>query len=1247
MTRQQEVAVYGNNVSAPPTKTTTTTTTSQHIQVQGDQLWKIIEKQRVMIQNLQKDNAILAAERDGLRDRISHLEHKLVHSNKEFLQQQQQQQQAVLISAEKTKEILENDQTQPTLPPRSPYRHIIPPSHPQHPTVNTSILMDEHHHYAHHQGRTSPPLPPPAILDRRPSTPASPPPSTPPPPQTPTSPQAIIEKDAHLYAQYQSSIQKKEQQKQHQRPSQQQQKQQSVQQQPIPQQAQHQQQQQQPPRGYYGVPSASKSSSVLDVHRKAAARQQQQGQEPMPRHTTEYDPSMRPTSPTIMLRTPKTSSFSDGALVIPTNSSRANKRESMIIGDPLGLDEETEDDMDEDEPVKQQQQQPVYQYPPPQDEEKATLTAKNINSVMVKVIGSNITTNDRGRELVSFVISVGKRGTEYEELWRVQKLYSDFIALDTKIKAQGHVRSKVGKLPDKQLFSTSSRAPSKIDQRKVALEQYLQHIISLPYTNISDVCEFLTTNVIERDNYHRTGRKAGYLTKRGKNFGGWKTRYFKIKGAALEYYESKDGSYLGAIKLTNAQLGRQAPGNEETGVYRHAFLILEQKRSGPSGVVKHILCANSDEERDEWVEALFNNIRFDHNNVSKKINNNSNNSSNNNNSNNNNNSISSSNSNSSSNKKMEKQRKVSKGEIRPVAAAPIKNIKNGDHPHQGADMDKLTSAPSIPIPPPSSSSNGMDDPSNTTIGGVGLTPSASTDSSAGSSTAFLSTSMPSIHATPVFNGSNTPSSPPPPPPHTTPPRRSSASGNDEEDPSRLRANMVSPGPGSHRSSEDMLSSSYEGPSNDRKVKQKANRVTMWGKKMFSSNNNNNDNNLSSTTVYNNNHGNLSGTTLSAENNTPPRVSNGPSGFRGLLSRSSNDSSERHSEDTDKNHSKRVFGVPLEDAVRVARVSDNYELPAIVYRCIEYLDAKNAVMEEGLYRLSGSNMVMQRLKQKFNQEGDINLLAAKEEYDVHAIAGLLKMWLRELPTTVLTREHRNDFMHVIDFLDRKDRVNELGRLVSLLPLANYTLLRALTAHLIRVIRHSDVNKMTMRNVSIVFSPTLGVPATIFNLFMSEFEYIFWTTEDGDAAPRMLEDDTDDEEEDTIEEYAKETATTTTAIVIEQRQQHQMQQTPPPIRIERKATLRLREEFGRSNRNSVHYMDGAPNAIVSMEKGMNGAAVFDEDDEDVDDLELLKGQESTVVSDDEDEDQESAQHMFKGLSPMPPKSSNATTTGSQQQ
>lgn len=36
----------------------------------------------------------------------------------------------------------------------------------------------------------------------------------------------------------------------------------------------------------------------------------------------------------------------------------------------------------------------------------------------------------------------------------------------------------------------------------------------------------------------QAGYKEGYLTKRGKNFGGWKTRFFVLQGPVLEYYES-------------------------------------------------------------------------------------------------------------------------------------------------------------------------------------------------------------------------------------------------------------------------------------------------------------------------------------------------------------------------------------------------------------------------------------------------------------------------------------------------------------------------------------------------------------------------------------------------------------------------------------------------------------------------------------------------------------------------------------
>jgi RalA-binding protein 1 len=58
----------------------------------------------------------------------------------------------------------------------------------------------------------------------------------------------------------------------------------------------------------------------------------------------------------------------------------------------------------------------------------------------------------------------------------------------------------------------------------------------------------------------------------------------------------------------------------------------------------------------------------------------------------------------------------------------------------------------------------------------------------------------------------------------------------------------------------------------------------------------------------------------------------------------------------------VFAVPLEQALTVAQIAN---LPAIVFRCIEYLEAKKADEEEGIYRLSGSSAVIKSLKDRFN------------------------------------------------------------------------------------------------------------------------------------------------------------------------------------------------------------------------------------------------------------------------------------------
>ena len=43
---------------------------------------------------------------------------------------------------------------------------------------------------------------------------------------------------------------------------------------------------------------------------------------------------------------------------------------------------------------------------------------------------------------------------------------------------------------------------------------------------------------------------------------------------------------------------------------------------------------------------------------------------------------------------------------------------------------------------------------------------------------------------------------------------------------------------------------------------------------------------------------------------------------------------------------------------------------------------------------------------------MDLLASDEYWDPHAIAGLLKTFMRELPSSILTRELHNQFLSVI-------------------------------------------------------------------------------------------------------------------------------------------------------------------------------------------------------------------------------------------
>ncbi|KAF2090496.1 RhoGAP-domain-containing protein [Saccharata proteae CBS 121410] len=567
-----------------------------------------------------------------------------------------------------------------------------------------------------------------------------------------------------------------------------------------------------------------------------------------------------------------------------------------------------------------------------------------------------------------FILAIYAR-SDRKQLWRVEKTIVALPELDHKLRSLSPFN---GRLPDRSLFG--GHAPAKMDARRAALNSYFEIMLDTPLSENAAlvVCDFFSTDAIgaeieepklsaltipgQSSSYVPLPQKEGYLTKRGKNFGGWKARYFVLHSPEFRYYEAPGGALLGSIKLQNAQIGRQNPRTKTSSGeddMRHAFLILEPKRKDPSTKISHVLCAESDEERDAWVEALMRYV----------------------------------------------------------------DSPEDQQPPPSVDIVSPGSARSND-PPKSSKASGS-------------ARSMKRDS------------------------------------HEVPPS-AIVQGFHYEDTQQAEAPVRGPPIGRDALPSPPLNGSFviSAPSNGAIIQ----NAELWGNKPVPTQTSTKDKKRS---IFGFRPRTSADLTPGHTSSTPRPRDNTPPG--------------RH-----------VFGIPLAEAVEYSQPAGVDELlPAVVYRCLEYLRAKSAHNEEGIFRLSGSNIVIKELKERFNTEGDIKLLEGKY-YDVHAVASLLKSYLRELPVSVLTRELHLDFLKVLELKEPYEKIAAFHGLVQKLPDVNAELLRALSSFLIEITDNSDINKMNIRNVGIVFSPTLNIPPPLVSFFITDYDDIFGAphSEDGD-------------------------------------------------------------------------------------------------------------------------------------------------------
>ncbi|EAW84841.1 GEM interacting protein, isoform CRA_d, partial [Homo sapiens] len=159
-----------------------------------------------------------------------------------------------------------------------------------------------------------------------------------------------------------------------------------------------------------------------------------------------------------------------------------------------------------------------------------------------------------------------------------------------------------------------------------------------------------------------------------------------------------------------------------------------------------------------------------------------------------------------------------------------------------------------------------------------------------------------------------------------------------------------------------------------------------------------------------------------------------------------------------------------------------EVPFVVTKCTAEIEHR-ALDVQGIYRVSGSRVRVERLCQAFENGRALVELSGNSPHDVSSV---LKRFLQELTEPVIPFHLYDAFISLAKTLHADpgddpgtpspspEVIRSLKTLLVQLPDSNYNTLRHLVAHLFRVAARFMENKMSANNLGIVFGPTLLRP-----------------------------------------------------------------------------------------------------------------------------------------------------------------------------
>jgi len=149
------------------------------------------------------------------------------------------------------------------------------------------------------------------------------------------------------------------------------------------------------------------------------------------------------------------------------------------------------------------------------------------------------------------------------------------------------------------------------------------------------------------------------------------------------------------------------------------------------------------------------------------------------------------------------------------------------------------------------------------------------------------------------------------------------------------------------------------------------------------------------------------------------------------------------------------------------------IPEFADKCFEYLKCSGGNKTEGLFRISGNGETIQNVKQIIDKGYEIDFNQFKN-CDCHVVSGLLKLWLKNLPTPLLTVEFYETFISLSEKTEDAEFLTYLSALIFKLPDENQALLQELLRFLHDMTNYEQETKMNAYNLATVIGPCILLP-----------------------------------------------------------------------------------------------------------------------------------------------------------------------------